>query len=96
MHTPYLTAPVPPPPPPCSNRFVDVLEESVAEWVRQQQVHTRPMSIDAQFHSAGGGGGGGGQHSDFEDDHSSSECPADCPAAHVERLKARRRPAMVV
>ena len=55
----------PPHLPPCSNRFVDVLEESIAEWVRQQHAHTRPVSIaDGGHHLAG-------QLSDFEDDHSS-------------------------
>ncbi len=55
------------PPHPRSNRFVDVLEESIHEWVRQQAVHTRPVSI------GGEGGPHTGGHSDFEDDHS-SEC----------------------
>ncbi|KAI7841968.1 hypothetical protein COHA_004495 [Chlorella ohadii] len=56
---------------PLSNRFVDVLEESIHEWVRQQAVHTRPVSI------GGEGGPHTGGHSDFEDDHSSSLHPHD-------------------
>lgn len=52
---------------PCSNRFVDVLEESIHEWVRQQAAHTRPVSI------GGEGGPHAGGASDFEDDHSSEQ-----------------------
>ena len=52
---------------PRSNRFVDVLEESIAEWARQQSAATRPVSIDISMH----GGPHAAQHSDFEDDHSS-------------------------
>ncbi|EFN54353.1 hypothetical protein CHLNCDRAFT_135619 [Chlorella variabilis] len=52
---------------PLSNRFVDVLEESIAEWARQQSAATRPVSIDISMH----GGPHAAQHSDFEDDHSS-------------------------
>ncbi|KAL4458472.1 hypothetical protein ABPG75_013337 [Micractinium tetrahymenae] len=50
---------------PLSNRFVDVLEESIADWVRQRSMHTQPVNIDMH-------GGSGLGHSDFEDDHSSS------------------------
>lgn len=54
---------------PLSNRFVDVLEEAIAEWVRQQSMQTRPVSIDGL---PGHTSRDGGHHSDFEDDNSSS------------------------
>lgn len=53
----------------CSNHFVDVLEEQIAEWVRQQVAATQPMSIDGH---GGMHGPHGGLHGDFEDDHSSA------------------------
>ena len=48
---------------------MDVLEEGITEWARQQAAQTRPVSIDGGMH--GGGGGGGGHPYDYEDDHSS-------------------------
>ncbi len=50
-----------------SNRFVDILEEGIAEWARQQTMGTHAVNIDGGLH----GGPHAGQHSDCEDDHSS-------------------------
>ncbi|KAI3435866.1 hypothetical protein D9Q98_001924 [Chlorella vulgaris] len=53
---------------PLSNRFVDILEEGIAEWARQQTMGTHAVNIDGGLHA----GPHAGQHSDCEDDHSSS------------------------
>jgi hypothetical protein len=63
----------------CSNHFVDVLEEGITEWARQQVAQTRPVSID-------GGGGGGGHPYDYEDDHSSGSARGTCSAWRLHRF----------
>lgn len=48
-----------------SNRFVDILEEGVAEWARQQGAATQPLSMGSGLP----GGLHSGQNSDCEEDH---------------------------